>query len=172
MAAVRGCAAALAAPGVLLGALMTFPVCPRAAAAQGPPAARVEARSADILAVGIVRDGVMSVHLSRLLDNAPLHDAALTITLRGAAHPAVAEADGSYSVQAPELSLPGSASVVFEVLEGANRERLSGTLQIPAGGGGGEGPSNAARQYGWWALNFAVCIGFLYLWSRRGKSAD
>jgi hypothetical protein len=27
-----------------------------------------------------------------------------------------------------------------------------------------------ARQMWWWALNFAVCIGFLMLWSRRRKA--
>jgi hypothetical protein len=30
---------------------------------------------------------------------------------------------------------------------------------------------NTARQLWWWVLNFGVCIGFLYLISRRRKRA-
>lgn len=172
-------AVARAATGAVLGALATtLLTVPSAQAVDALRVARVEARSADVLAVGVVQGDVMSIHLSRVLDNAPLHDAALTVTLRGNSHPAVAEADGSYSMEAPELSLPGSANVVFTVARRAAQERLSGTLQIaapdgaPAGGGSGDGYGGAARQYGWWALNFAVCIGFLYLWSRRKRSAD
>ena len=26
-----------------------------------------------------------------------------------------------------------------------------------------------SRQFGWWILNFAVCIGFLWLWQRRKR---
>ena len=106
----RVCAAAPAALGVLFGALAVLlaAAADQAAVAAAPaPAARVEARSADFLAVGLVRDGVMTIHLSRLLDNAPLHDALLTVNLRGAALPATAEADGSYSVKHRNYRCPG-----------------------------------------------------------------
>jgi hypothetical protein len=43
-------------------------------------------------------------------------------------------------------------------------------LQIPSAAGPPE-DKNTARQLGWWVLNFAVCIGFLWLVSRRRKSA-
>jgi membrane fusion protein, heavy metal efflux system len=144
-----------------------------AAAARGEepaPPARVEARSSDLLAVGTVRDGRMIIHLSRLADNAPVRDAALSVVLRGAAHPAAAEADGSYSVQTEDLRLPGTAAVQFEVTRGAQRELLAGTLEAGAPPGQSD-DKGSTRQLGWWVLNFAVCIGFLWLWSRR-KSAD
>jgi len=48
----------------------------------------------------------MAVHLSRILDNAPVGNAGLAVMLRGTTHPAVAEADGSYSIQTPDLKLP------------------------------------------------------------------
>jgi len=143
---------------------------PATHAADAVPTPRVEARSADIVAVGVVHGDVMTIHLSRVLDNAPLHDAAVTLTLRGSAHPAIAEADGSYTVHTPDLALPGSAAVVFTVGQANAEQRLTGTLQIP--GTGNDSSNGTARQYGWWALNFAVCIGFLYLWSRRKKSDD
>jgi hypothetical protein len=112
----------------------------------------------------------MSIHLSRLIDNAPVRDAAVSVRLRGVLHPTVAQADGSYTLHAPELTLPGTAQVQFQVTEGGGKETLDGALQgsevsrVPE-------EKNSARQLGWWVLNFAVCIGFLLLWSRRRKSA-
>ena len=111
----------------------------------------------------------MAVHLSRILDNAPVGNAGLAVMLRGTTHPAVAEADGSYSIQTPDLKLPGPASIEFLVTVGDKREELKGTLM--ATGAEPTGDKNSSRQLGWWVLNFAVCIGFLWLWSRR-KSAD
>lgn len=131
---------------------------------------RVEARSADLLAVGLVRGSRMTIHLSRLLDNAPVRDAAVTVVLRGTAHPAVAETDGSYTLVSPELAVPGAVAVEFQVEQAGARQSLKGTLQIAAAGQPED--RNSARQLGWWVLNFAVCIGFLWLVSRRRKSAD
>jgi hypothetical protein len=142
------------------------------AGAQTPslPSARVEARSPDLLAVGTVQGDRMAVHLSRVLDNAPVGNAGLAVMLRGTTHPAVAEADGSYSIQTPDLQLPGPASIEFLVTVGDKREELKGTLA--AAGADPPGDKNSSRQLGWWVLNFAVCIGFLWLWSRRKSSAD
>ena len=133
------------------------------------PSARVEARSPDLLAVGTVQGNRMAVRLSRVVDNAPIGNAALAVMLRGTTHPAVAEADGSYSVETPDLQLSGPASVEFLVTVGDKREELKGTLAATAAEPSGD--RNSSRQIGWWVLNFAVCIGFLWLWSRR-KSAD
>ena len=133
--------------------------------------ARVEAKSASFLAVGVVQGERLTVHLSRLLDNAPVNDAVLTVILRGSAHPATAEADGSYSVEAKELALPGAAAVDFQVSQGGAHESLKGTLQI-AGAAGSPRDKTNPRQLWWWVLNFAVCIGFLWLYSRRRKAAQ
>jgi membrane fusion protein, heavy metal efflux system len=137
-------------------------------AAQAEASQRVEARSADLLAVGLVRGNRMTIHLSRLLDNAPVRDAAVTVALRGTAHPAVAETDGSYTLETPELAVPGAVAVEFQVEQAGARQSLKGTLQIASVAGRPE-DKNAARQLGWWVLNFAVCIGFLWLVSRRRK---
>jgi hypothetical protein len=143
-----------------------------AAGGAGQPEAsqRVEARSADLLAVGLVRGNRMTIHLSRLLDNAPVRDAAVTVALRGAAHPAVAETDGSYTLETPELAVPGAVAVEFQVEQAGAHQSLKGTLQIASAAGPPE-DKNTARQLGWWVLNFAVCIGFLWLVSRRRKNA-
>ena len=134
------------------------------------PAARVEGRSADLLAVGIVQDDRMVVHLSRLVDNAPVRDAALTVLLRGVLHPTTAEADGSYTLRTKDLGLPGSAVVVFQVAGSSVHENFNGVLEI-AGTTEKSADKNSARQFGWWVLNFAVCIGFLMLLSRRRRAA-
>ncbi len=141
---------------------------PPARAADGP--ARVEARSADFVAVGVLQGDRLVVHLTRALDNSPVRDAALTVTLRGATHAATAEADGGYAVSTPDLVAPGAAVVVFDVTEGATHERLEGSLTGPAGEARADDGSGV-RQLGWWVLNFAACIGFLWLIARRRKAA-
>ncbi len=143
-----------------------------AAVAVTPGAAaptRVEARSPDLLAVGLVQGDRMSIHVSRLLDNAPLRDAVVTVVLRGMTHPTVAEADGSYTLVAKDLALPGAAAVEFHVVQAQLHENLRGVLQAAAAAAPDE--RSNARQLWWWALNFGVCIGFLVLFSRRKKSA-
>ena len=145
-----------------------------AAAATGAAAAlpRVEARSDDLVAVAVVRGDKMIIHLSRLLDNAPVRDAAMTVVLRGAAHATTAETDGSYTLETRDLALPGAAAVEFQINQGAAHENLKGTLEIAAARGQADDKSSSARQLWWWVLNFAVCIGFLWLFSRRRKSAQ
>jgi hypothetical protein len=143
--------------------------------ASDPPAApaaipRVEARSADLLAVGLVRGERLSIHLSALIDNAPVRDAVVTVVLRGVAHPTIAETDGSYTLQTKDLTLPGAAAVDIRVSQAGLQQSLKGTLQINAGAGPSEN-KNTSRQLWWWVLNFAVCIGFLWLFSRRRKAA-
>ena len=113
----------------------------------------------------------MSIHVSRLIDNAPVRDATVAVLLRGVTHPATAEADGSFTLQTPDLALPGAAVVEFQIDAGQLKEKLRGTLQIAAAAGKSE-DKNSARQLWWWVLNFAVCIGFLWLLSKRRKSAD
>ena len=141
------------------------------ARAESPATARIEARSADLLAVGVVHGVRMSIQLSRVIDNAPVREAAVTVVLRGAAHPATAEADGSFTLETNDLALPGAAAVEFQVAQAAARVTLKGTLQIAHSAGQAEN-KNSARQLGWWVLNFAVCIGFLWLYSRRRKAAQ
>jgi hypothetical protein len=135
-------------------------------AADQPPLPRVEARSSDLMAVGVVHDDRMSIHVSRIADNAPVRDAVISVVLRGTAHPATAETDGSYSLQTPDLRLPGAAAVAFQISQGSSSESLKGTLEVGAAAGAAGDP-NANRQLWWWVLNFAVCGAAFWLFSRR-----
>jgi hypothetical protein len=157
--------AVLAATAVLPGGVRSEP------AAQSAAPARVEARSDDLLEVGVVQNDRMTIHLSEVIDNAPVRDASMVVVLRGTVHPAVAETDGSYTLQTKDLSLSGAAAVEFQVTRAAGRESLKGTLQVSGGEHSSE-DKNTARQLWWWVLNFAVCIGFLWLISRRRKAAQ
>jgi hypothetical protein len=167
-AAALGRTLALAGFGIVAAASATAFA---ATSVDSAPPARIEARSTDLLAVGVVHDDRMTIHLSRLIDNAPVRDAAVTVVLRGAAHPATAETDGSYVLQTKDLTLAGAAAVEIQIAQAASQESLKGTLQITAGGDPSEN-KNSARQLWWWVLNFAVCIGFLWLISRRRKAAQ
>jgi hypothetical protein len=132
--------------------------------------ARVEARSNELLAVGVVHDDRMIIHLSRLADNAPVRDAVVTVVLRGTVHPTIAEADGSYSLQSADLALPGAAAVDIQVSEGASKNDLKGTLDIGSQPGVLD-DKNSSRQLWWWVLNFAVCGAAVWLFTRRRKAA-
>jgi hypothetical protein len=130
----------------------------------------VEARSNDLLAVGVVHDDKMIIHLSRVADNAPLRDAVVSVVLRGSVHPTTAETDGSYTLQSKDLALPGAAAVDFQISEGAAKESLKGTLDIGSEPGVLD-DKNSSRQLWWWVLNFAVCGAAVWLFSRRRKAA-
>ncbi len=130
----------------------------------------MEARSSDLLAVGVVHDETMSIHVSRLTDNAPVRDAAISVVLRGTVHAATAQADGSYSIRTKDLRLPGAAAVDFEIDLGSAKQSLKGTLDNAAAAGQ-EDDRNSSRQLWWWVLNFAVCGAALWLFSQRRKAA-
>lgn len=141
-----------------------------AAWASEPPAApRVEARSSDLLAVGVVQGDRMTIHVSRLADNAPVRDAVISVVLRGIAHPTTAETDGSYSLQSKDLTLTGAATVDIHVAQGASQQDLKGTLDIATADGKSDDGNNS-RQLWWWVLNFSVCGAAFWLFTRR-KSA-
>jgi hypothetical protein len=133
---------------------------------------RVEARSSDLLAVGIVRADHLNIRLSRISDNAPVHDASVTVVLRGNSHPTIAQADGSYALQSPDLALPGAAVLDIRVAQPTGVETLTSNFDAGAGAPPPAEEKNGSRQLWWWVLNFGVCIGFLWLFSRRKKTAE
>ena len=132
---------------------------------------RIELRSPQYVLVGLAHDDRMSVRVTSALDNAPIHDAALTAYLRGATYPLSAEVDGSYLMVAKDLGLPGSASIEFEIKQRGETARLRGTLQTPDAQPANPDQNNA-RQYAWWVLNFGVCIAAYVLFTRRRKTED
>ena len=149
---------------ILAGALF-------AGGARAAEPVRIKVQSANLLVVGLVQDDRMNIHVSRVLDNAPVRDAIVTVTFRGASYPTVAQVDGGYAMQSWELVRPGAVAMEFHVVASGIDERLNGTLEVAAAAGKAGERSNA-RQYLWWVLNFAVCGAFLVLWARRRKNTE
>jgi hypothetical protein len=114
----------------------------------------------------------MAIRLSRVIDKAPVHDASVHVNMRALDLPAVAQTDGSYEVRSAEFKADGPAVVAFVVKQGDVTEKLVGTLEAPKAAKKSLSDSGQARQLLWWVLNFAVCIGFLMLYSRRRKAAE
>jgi hypothetical protein len=138
------------------------------AAAESAAAPRIELRSPEYLLVGLVHGDVLNLRLSRANDNAPVADAEITATLRGASYPLIAQADGSYAFTAKDLAVPGPAGIEFHILRGAAQDTLRGTLQLPVAPK--DDDRSSFRQNAWWALNFAVCIAAYWLFTRRRKA--
>ncbi len=138
-------------------------------AAEEAAAPRIELRSADYLLVGLVHGDALNLRLSRVSDNAPVRDAAITAMLRGASYPLIAQADGSYSFEAKDLALPGPAGIDFRIVRGTVQDTLRGTLQVPTATK--DDDKSSFRQNAWWVLNFAVCIAAYWLFMRRRKTA-
>jgi len=157
-------------PAVRFAVLIAFCVLIAGGARAAMPS-RIEARSSDLVVVGLLQGDSMTIHISRLLDNAPVRDAQLGVAFRGATYPTVAQVDGGYTFQARELTLPGAVAMEFHIVIGGSEEKLSGTLQISAAAGKADA-GGSARQYYWWVLNFAVCGAFLLLWARRKKPSE
>lgn len=163
---------ALAALRVLVACcVLTASVMGSGSAATTAAPARIEARSADLVVVGVLQGETLTIRVSRLLDNAPVRDAAVAVAFRGATYPTVAQVDGGYSFHAGELALPGTTAMEFRVNIGGSEEKLTGTLQVATGSDNIDN-SGSVRQLGWWVLNFAVCGGFLVLLARRKKRAS
>jgi hypothetical protein len=156
---------------LLIGTAFLAPATVSAADDGHRDAGRIEARSKDVLAVGLVHGDKLTLHVSHTADNSPVHDAVINVVLRGSLHPAIAETDGSFTLQTPDLALPGAAVLEFQITEGATKQSLKGTVEV-AGAASKPEDSNNARQLWWWVLNFAVCIGFLWLFSRRKAAAQ
>ncbi len=167
-ASLRAAGGALVCLGVLLvcGAV-------RVRAAEPAPSepVRIELHSADYLLVGLVHGDRMTLRITRALDNAPVHDAQVTAHLRGTAHPATSQVDGSYAFSSEDLALPGPAAIEFEVKQAKNDERLRGTLTLAEAAGNAK-DTNGIRQYAWWVLNFSVCIAAYVLFMRKRKAED
>jgi hypothetical protein len=134
--------------------------------------ARVEAKSKTFMAVGLLEGDRLTIHLSRVIDNAPVHDAAVRINIRALDLPAVAQTNGSYEARSAEFKADGPAVVAFVVKQGEVTEKLVGTLEVPPAAKSTLTDNGQVRQLLWWVLNFAVCIGFLVLYSRRRKAAE
>lgn len=101
-------------------------------------APRVEAASAELELVGVLRDGKLILYLDRFADNAPVAGASIEVDTPAGTLAAVPVEAGTYVLSAPFLNVPGPHDLAFTVTVDGNADLLLATLSVPA-------PANAAR---------------------------
>ena len=90
-------------------------------------------RSAGLLVVGVVHDDKMNIHVSRLNDNAPVRDAAITWYCAADMPPRRNRRQLFTADQGS--ALPGAAAVEFQINQAGAHENLKGTLDIATSAG-------------------------------------
>ena len=164
--AVRAARAPGAASAGVRGRCVSAP--PASASAAGA-AARIEARSANYSLVGVVHGDSMTIHVSRLLDNAPVRDAA--VDGRCCAGAMRRGGPGRRQLPAQGAGTRAARAGGHGIPRRAGRHARKGspaTLQS-AGTSRPDDDKQRPRQYAWWVLNFGVCVGFLLLWSAAAR---
>lgn len=106
-----------------------------APAATGAPVVlepRVEAASADVELLGIVKGLQLVVYLDHFATNAPLDGAKVSLERGGESFDAQALGDGSYRFDLPWLAVPGTHPLLFTIVASDLSDLLVGTLELPA----------------------------------------
>jgi multidrug efflux pump subunit AcrA (membrane-fusion protein) len=96
---------------------------------------KLEAHSELFELLATVEKNTLRIYLDRYADNEPVRDAEIEVEATSTQSPAVvirgkalAQEDGSYSWSAPGFALPGNWAFTFTVLQGADSDLLTGSL--------------------------------------------
>lgn len=101
-----------------------------APAAPAPAHPSLEARGGDVELVATLRDGALVVYVDRLLNNMPVTDAAVTLSVSGGnPQPMQAVPDGTYKIEAP-WAKAGEHALTFTITDGTVADLLIGTLDV------------------------------------------
>lgn len=139
--------------------------------AAGP---RLEARSADLELLAVLKDRQLVIYLDHFASNVPITDAKLELESGNWSAQAQARPDGSYVVDAAPLAAPGSHPVVITVEAGDIVDLLNGELQVgapqPPAGPAAEQAGVVPRS-GWVLGGLAALAVFGVLVMRMRRSA-
>jgi RND family efflux transporter MFP subunit len=94
-------------------------------------APRFESSSDAFELVGVFRDGKLTVHLDRFVGNAPVSDAEIEFETPAGPQKARPLGGGSFQIDAPFASRPGSYDLIATVMAGGSIDVLTGALVIP-----------------------------------------
>ena len=94
-------------------------------------APRVVAQTDRYELVGILKAERLVIFLDRFADNAPVTDAAITVSINGSDTPAQLEADGTYSVVSRAFAGTGAVDLVFNVSAPSGDDLLIGSSKPP-----------------------------------------
>lgn len=101
-----------------------------AAATPAPTHPSLEASGGDVELVATLRDGVLVVYVDRLLNNAPVTDASVALSVGGGnPQPMQAAPDGTYTIEAPWAKV-GEHALTFTITGTDLADLLIGTLDI------------------------------------------
>ena len=126
--------------GLLAGAALSGPASAHGGHDHGAPppppvttlAPRAEAASADFELVAVLRDGILTIHLDRFADNAPVEGATIEVDTPEGSQAAKPAGPGAYVLPAPLAAKPGAHDLAFTVTAGDAVDVLAATLTIPA----------------------------------------
>lgn len=93
-------------------------------------APRAEAVSTDFELVAVLRDSILTIHLDRFADNAPVESAAVEVDTPEGSQPAKPAGPGIYVLPAPFSATPGTHDFAFTITAGGKVDVLAGTLTI------------------------------------------
>ncbi|MDZ4840783.1 MAG: efflux RND transporter periplasmic adaptor subunit [Hyphomicrobium aestuarii] len=102
---------------------------PAATSSQSP---RVMATSEKFQLVGILKNNRLTLFLDRDADNSPVVDAIISVTSGDKTVVSERQADGTYTVGAETLVMPGENDLQFEIKAGEQFDLLGGVLALPA----------------------------------------
>lgn len=96
---------------------------------------RVIANSEGYQFVGLLEGEVLVIYLDRALNNEPITNAEIEISVDGQAFKAELQADGTFEIVSPSLKSPGDKEILVTIREGSTTDLLIGALQVPGEAG-------------------------------------
>ena len=94
-------------------------------------APRVEAASKLLELVAVLHDGGLDLHLDSFLTNEPIANASIAIDTPDGTSKATPTSTGTYRLDAPWASKPGSYALLFDIKAGDTTDVLAATLIVP-----------------------------------------
>jgi hypothetical protein len=150
-------------PGVfILAALLCLPaslgvaheghdLAPSSMAPNAPGHPRLAASSEVYELVAILEGERLTIYLDRFDDNAPVTDAAITVTIDDETVVADAAADGSYAVASKRFGSSGLVELVFDVRRPGADDLLIGKMSLRNAASAGDPSELTASPVQWWS---------------------
>jgi hypothetical protein len=120
-------------------------------APNAPGHPRLVASSEAYELVAILEGERLTIYLDRFEDNAPVTDAAITVTIDDETVVAAPAADGSYAVASKRFASGGLAELVFDVRRPGADDLLIGKMSLRNASSAGHPSELTASPVQWWS---------------------
>jgi len=122
---------------------------------------RWEIQSPEVVLLGILQDGKLTLYADRYASNEPILDAKIELESNGRVIPAKAEPDGSYSAPGDWLQQPGKYHLIASVEAPEFQDLIVGSIEIAAATPTAH--SHAVWRYGKWLGGIAALVLALFV---------